>query len=260
MNDVSGLLTLAKAVVQGAARLLAADADGLRRVIAVELGGRETKLAADLMLDERLRTGLSASGLPMFTEESGATGDVSRGRCWVVDPLDGSVNYLRGSGPSAISVALCEDGVPVFGVLHSFQTGALSWGGPELGAWTNGAAITVSATARAADGTLCSGLPARFDTSNPTATAAYLSTLAGFAKLRMLGSAASSLLLVASGAADAYYEESIMLWDVAAGAALVRGAGGLVSLRGQGFEQPYAVVATNGRVSAGAIHHDQDPQ
>jgi myo-inositol-1(or 4)-monophosphatase len=252
MNETGELLTLAKDVVRAAAAALAAERGDTREILGVELGGRETKLAADRMLEARLLAGLATSGLPVLTEESGAVGDLAERFCWVVDPLDGSVNYLRGSGPSAISVALCDNGRPVIGVLQSIGSGRMSWGGPGLGAWTEGEPIAVSRIEDAERGILCTGFPARFDTRDGAALAGFAAGIARFAKIRMLGSAASSLLMVARGEADAYYEDHIMLWDVAAGAALVMGAGGHVTLTGGGLDQPYRVVATNARVTIGA--------
>ena len=250
MSELEELLGLARhAVTTAAATLARADHQKLKQVVAVELAGRETKIVADSKLEELLLAGLSGSRLPVLAEESGAVGDLGSGRCWAVDPLDGSVNYLRGSGPSAISVALCDQGEPLFGVLHNISSGQLSWGGPGFGAWTEGVPIRVSQTACAEDGILCSGFPARFDTRAPDALPAYFRILGRFAKVRMLGSAASSLLMVARGEVDAYYEERIMLWDVAGGVALVRGAGGQARLTGTGLQQPYDVAASNARVT-----------
>lgn len=252
MSDREPLLALARDAVRAAAeRIGGSGRQAGRQVVRVELEGRETKLAADQAAEETLLEKLAPSGLPTFSEESGATGDPRGGLCWVIDPLDGSVNYQRGTGPSAISVALCDAARPVFGVVFALASGQLSWGGPGLGAWTEGEPIAVSAIDRADAAILCSGIPARFDTG-ATALTRYVETLARFSKVRMLGSAACSLLMVARGEADGYVEDRIMLWDVAGGAAIVQGAGGRVSLEGAGYDAPYRVTASNGLVEVGA--------
>lgn len=253
MSEWEPLLSLARdAVRAAAARMSAGGRRQGREVVRIEMDGRETKLAADAMAEETLFERLASSRLPMFSEESGVVGDVGHGLCWVIDPLDGSVNYQRGTGPSAISVALCDAARPVFGVVFALASGRLSWGGPGLGAWTEGEPIAVSGVDRAGAALLCSGIPARFETQATAALTRYVETLARFSKVRMLGSAASSLLMVAGGEADGYFEDRIMLWDVAGGAAIVQGAGGRVTLEGAGYDAPYRVTATNGLIEVDA--------
>lgn len=255
MSEIAELLEFAKSAVRSAATGFFAHGHAyLGQVTATELGGKETKLVADVVLDHALRASFLRTELSLLSEESGLIKHNSEGGlCWVIDPLDGSVNYLRGVGPSAISVALCRNGQPVFGVLYGLNTRMLSWGGQGMGAWSEGRAIRVSATKRMEDGLICAGIPARFQTDNPDAVNAYWRMIVRFAKVRMLGSAASSLLLVAQGGADAYYEDQIMLWDVAAGLAIVEGAGGMFNIRRTGLLEPCRVLATNAQINFGGI-------
>jgi myo-inositol-1(or 4)-monophosphatase len=251
MNEHAELLEFAKnAVRSAAAEFQACGHDFLGQVRGTELGGRETKLVADAFLEDSLTNRLSETGLSLLSEESGL---IERGTendlRWVIDPLDGSVNYLRGSGPCAISVALCRNNQPVFGVLYTLNNQTLSWGGEGIGAWSGGDAIRVSTTKSAAEGLICAGIPARFRTNDQNALNSYFQLISRFAKVRMLGSAASSLLLVARGAADAYCEQQIMFWDVAAGLAIVQGAGGAFDVRQTGSVDPCTVLATNKQIS-----------
>lgn len=247
MSDLHELLELAKTTVVAAAATVAnADALQLKSVRRIELSGKETKLAADEVLEAAIVPRLMESGLPILSEESGITGVLDSGRYWVVDPLDGTVNFLRGAGPSAISVALCDAGTPAIGVIYRFDTQQLFWGGPGMGAWTGDRAIAVSTTERAEQGILCCGFPARFDADTMPE---YFATLRRFAKIRMLGSAACALLMVAGGQVDAYYEDRIMWWDVCAGIAIVRGAGGSVEFDAVAPNEPHRVVATNSRLA-----------
>lgn len=246
MSAEAELLEFAKSAVRSAAAdFFSHEHAYLGQVTATELGGKETRLVADAVLDHALRSSFLSTGISLLSEESGLVRHNSgSGLCWVIDPLDGSVNYLRGSGPSAISVALCRNGQPLLGVLYSLNTRMLSWGGQGIGAWSEGLAIRVSATKKMEDGLICAGIPARFKTDDQDTVNAYFRMIARFAKIRMLGSAASSLLLVAQGGADAYFEDQIMLWDVAAGLAIVEGAGGRVRMA------PAATVENSGRVVA----------
>jgi len=251
VNGQAELLEFAKnAVRSAAAGFFAHDHEYLGQITGTELGGKETKLVADAVLENALRSSFLRTGLSVLTEESGfIKQDSGNDLCWVIDPLDGSVNYLRRSGPSAISVALCSDGQPLLGILYSLDTRTLSWGGQEIGAWSEGRPIHVSTTKRLEEGLICAGIPARFKTDNQDTVNAYFALITRFSKVRMLGSAAISLLLVAQGGADAYFEDQIMLWDVAAGLAIVTGAGGVFYLRKTGLQGPCWVLASNSKLN-----------
>jgi myo-inositol-1(or 4)-monophosphatase len=228
MNETIELLDFTKRVVEdAAANFFSRSRHYLSQVSGIELGGREVKLVADAVLEESLLKKLRPTGLSILSEETGLIRQSADGELlWVIDPLDGSVNYLRGIGPSAVSVALYRGNSPVFGVLYRLDNKSLSWGGREVGAWSNGEAIRVSGESRIDRAIICTGIPARFRAKDPVQVDKYFRLIAQFAKVRMIGSAASSLLMVARGAADAYFEDQIMLWDVAAGLAIIEGAGG----------------------------------
>jgi myo-inositol-1(or 4)-monophosphatase len=93
------------------------------------------------------------------------------------------------------------------------------------------------------------------------AVEAFATTMSSFGKIRMIGAAAASLWLVATGAADVYAEHNIMFWDVAAGLALVNGAGGTFQIEGVDmsehvFSEPCTVVASNGKFDASVSMFD----
>lgn len=252
MSDEAELLAFAKTAVADAAKAIdVRDGASLRQVVGTNFGGRETKLVADAVLEEALLEKFARTGLPVLSEESGLL-DTGRGdRCWVIDPLDGTVNFLRHAGPSAVSVALCRLGRPLFGVLYSLTDHELSWGGAHIGAWCAGRPIGVSTTPDAGQAVVCGGIPTRFACEDGLTVAAYFGRIASFSKVRMLGSAASALLMVAKGETDAYYEEQIMLWDVAGGVAIVEGAGGWSDLSGSDMAAPHVVFASNGLIQLG---------
>lgn len=252
MHPQSELLDFAKHAVKSAAtEFFSYDKIYLSQITDKQLSGRETKLVADKVLEDALQRRFIPSGLTLFTEETGiiSQGAGIDGLSWVIDPLDGTINYLRGTGPSMISVGLCIKGIPVFGVLYDLATKHMSWGGKNLGAWTEGQPIRVSAEKQISSSLICTGIPARFRTDTASGTNAYFSKILKFAKVRMIGSAASSLLLVANGAADAYFEDQIMFWDVAAGLAIVQGGGGQYDIQQPNFQAPCKVIATNGLIN-----------
>jgi myo-inositol-1(or 4)-monophosphatase len=135
--------------------------------------------------------------------------------------------------------------MPVFGVIGEYPSRKVAWGGRSLGAFVQGLPIRVSTVADKSKAVLCTGFPSRFDFSAESAAGFFdLTNLYG--KVRMLGAASLSLLQVARGSADAYAERDIMIWDVAAGLALVEGAGGRVRVAAGRHENSLNVVANNG--------------
>jgi myo-inositol-1(or 4)-monophosphatase len=164
--------------------------------------------------------------LPVFGEEGGGVrGDVG----WLVDPLDGTANFLHGFPAVGVSVALVEHGVPVVGVVHAPLLGTTYTAYRGAGAFSNGEQITVSE--RDAERAICAtGFPFRakadrLDEYLPVFEAA----LRRFEDLRRAGSASLDLAWTAAGVFDGYFEQALGPWDVAAGALLVRETGGVVT-------------------------------
>lgn len=248
--DISSLLETAKSVVRNAAAALeAADRSRVGSVIDRLIDEREVKVVADTFLECMLLEGLAATGIPVLSEETEDSHRQSTdGRLWIVDPLDGSFNFTRRLGPSMICLALWDSGAPVFGVLYDLSAKRLSWGGRGIPSHDDDGPLLVSDEEALSRSAVCTGFPARFPATDTHAIGDYMSHILAFGKVRMIGSAAASLLLVARGAADAYFERQIMVWDVAAGLAIIEGAGGAIDLRMSHFHEPCAVVATNGRV------------
>jgi myo-inositol-1(or 4)-monophosphatase len=249
MQPLDEWLQLARSAASRAGARLAGFADAQKRYIHSRDNAREVKAVADVVLERDILQALAPAGLPILSEEAGliAGRDDSQYR-FIVDPLDGTFNFVKGLGPSAVCLALWQGERPCFGVVYSLADRRLYWGGPELGAYADGAPIRVSDTARLEHASLCTGFPVRFDFSSAAAAGRFMAAAGRYAKVRMPGSAAASLLHVACGAADAYAEENIMLWDVAAGLAIVAGAGGTIAIRRSGGEWCYSVAASNGHL------------
>jgi myo-inositol-1(or 4)-monophosphatase len=193
-----------------------------------EAGGREVKLDLDRQLSELLINNLQRDGVQVISEESEESHAITDDVVWIIDPLDGSFNYLRNAGPSAICCALLEKNSPVLGVIFDLSSNQLYWGGPTFGSFCNDSPLTVSRQRQLSSALVYTGLPSRMEISAAHSLDALTHLLRHAQKVRMIGSAAISLAKVASGIGDVYSETSIMPWDVAAGVALVEGAGGLV--------------------------------
>jgi myo-inositol-1(or 4)-monophosphatase len=190
-----------------------------------------------------------APSLPVFGEEGGGVrGDVG----WLVDPLDGTANFLHGFPAVGVSVALVQLGVPVVGVVHAPLLGITYSASRGGGAFADGERMTVSE--RDAEHAICAtGFPFRvkadrLDEYLPVFEAA----LRRFEDLRRAGSASLDLAWTAAGVFDGYFEQALGPWDVAAGALLVREAGGAVT-DWSGDEEAWL---TSGDIVAGppAVH------
>lgn len=212
---------------------------------------REMKSVSDRILEDVIVARLRATGLDILSEEAGQVVSGGGGELrWVVDPLDGTVNFLRGLAPCAVSLALCRGDLPVLGVIGEFPSGKLAWGVVGQGAFLAGLPIRVSAIADRKQAVVCAGFPSRFE-FDAKGLNWIASTLAPYAKVRMLGAASLSLLQIAKGAAEVYTERDIMIWDVAAGLAILKGAGGTFTMAEGRCADSYNVFASNGLILSG---------
>jgi myo-inositol-1(or 4)-monophosphatase len=223
--------------------LLAAGGSGA----VVEDLARDIKLAADRDAEECIAKILRQhSDFAMLTEEQGllAARGRSTGLRWIIDPLDGSINFLKGIPFCCVSVALWRGQEPLLGVIYDFHRGELFTGRVGDGAWLNGKSIQASSTRGIGKAILCTGFPASTDfASAPLLT--LVEQVRHYKKVRLLGSAALSLAYVAAGRADAYFERDIKIWDVAAGLALVRAAGGVTAWTDSPVAHAVTVYAGN---------------
>jgi myo-inositol-1(or 4)-monophosphatase len=184
--------------------------------------------------------------IPVLGEE-GITGDMNAEYRWVVDPIDGTVNYFFGMPHAAVSIALEQNGKSVVGVIFDPFTDEI-WttikGGPTR---LNGKIVRVSQRGRLEDAVIAIGFSKSKESLDKSIP--HLNRLARRAKkIRIMGSAALELAYVASGRLDAYIERRINLWDVAAGSLLVENAGGEFFTLPAPGKYRYAMCADNGKL------------
>ena len=168
------------------------------------------------------------SSLPILAEESGKSGDLDE-FFWVVDPLDGTSNFLNNIPISCVSISLMHGLTPVLGAIFDFNNSDLYYAHKESKAYVNNMEISVSSPNLKKESTLVTGIPAR-DNYSDQEFKDMISDFQSWKKIRMIGSAAMASVYVASGKAEAYKENGIFLWDIAAGAAIVEAAGGKISI------------------------------
>ena len=226
VDIISQYVGVAVEAVQGAAKELLDTRERIGRQIGCEEGGREVKLLADEVANTLIAKQLQSTGLSILSEETGFLKGLSDSCLqWVVDPLDGSVNYLRGIDYCAVSVALCDGEKPIAGIIYDLNKNRLVQGIVGRGAMAAGKVISPSCCSELSKAILATGFPARMKFDEDT-LCGYVKHMLKFQKVRMFGSAVQSCLAVADGRVDGYFEQDIMLWDVAAGLAVIEAAGG----------------------------------
>lgn len=221
-------LALAKTAAQEAGAALRQAFSQSKTILSEQ--GRDIKLQADQDAEKIILKHLQQSRFPVLAEESGEHGEIAATLpCWVVDPLDGTMNFSRAVSLCCVSIALTRGEQPLLGVVYHFMEDDLYVGAPGYGAWWNDRPMQVNNICDSTKGVLSTGFPSQFNFEGPELED-MMANLRRFKKIRMIGSAALSLAYVASGRFDAYAEDSIMFWDVAAGLALVEAAGGAIAV------------------------------
>lgn len=191
--------------------------------------GRDLKLQLDIDTENIIKDYLiSNSSYSILGEETGLS-DKLEEFYWVIDPLDGTSNFLREIPISCVSIALMHDLVPVLGVIYDFNHEELYFGHQQSKAFINDQEIHVSSLTLKNESTLVTGIPAKTHYSDDEFNK-MISAFQAWKKIRMIGSAAMAAAYVAAGKAETYQEDGIFLWDVAAGAAIVNAAGGRASI------------------------------
>lgn len=222
-------LELAVRAAQAAGECLRDAATRPRKVLS-EIG-RDIKLQADQDAEARILEVLKTSPYPILAEESGEHGmEGCNGPAWIVDPLDGTLNFNRGVPICCTSIALAQGEDLLLGLIYDFNRDELFTGIAGEGAWLNGAPMRVSDVNEPGKAILTTGFPTNRDYADDSLLE-FVQYIQRFKKVRLLGSAALMLAYVACGRFEAYAEDDIMFWDVAGGAALVLAAGGYVEMR-----------------------------
>jgi myo-inositol-1(or 4)-monophosphatase len=204
-----------------------------RKIIATDL---ETKSnasfvtyvdkTAEKMIVEALKKILPAAG---FVTEEGTAGNSGEELLWIIDPLDGTTNYIHGIYPSSVSIGLAQKEEMILGVVYEIGQQEMFYAWKGSPAFLNGTEIRVSKSVHSVETLIGTGFP-YYDFDRIKKYIAALDELMKKTRgLRRLGSAAVDLSYVAAGRFDAFFEHALQAWDVAAGAFIVQQAGGIVT-------------------------------
>ena len=250
----SATINVMEAAARKAARGLIRDFGEVENLQVSRKGPADFVTEADRRAERILRAELAKArpGFGFLMEESGATEGEDTRRRWIVDPLDGTTNFLHGIPHFAISIGLEEDGAMVAGVVYEPLRDELFWAEKGVGCYLNRRRLRVSSRRRLADAVLATGIPFKGRAGKHAFLATVERAIDNTAGIRRLGSAALDLAYVAAGRYDGFWEFGLSPWDVAAGIVLVREAGGFVTdISGRSATiDDASVVAANDRLHA----------
>jgi myo-inositol-1(or 4)-monophosphatase len=196
-----------------------------------KLGVADMFTEADLRAEATVRAALMAAEprYGFLGEEGGLEPGSDPDHVWIVDPLDGTANFLTGSPLFAVNIALARDGEVIAGVTHVPCLGETFWAETGAGAWCNDAPIRISQRATLAEAVIAVGIPFATKPLHEQFVAEMTRLTRRVTGIRRLGAGAIDMAWVGCGRHDAYWEQCVSAWDMAAGAVIVREAGGLVT-------------------------------
>jgi myo-inositol-1(or 4)-monophosphatase len=248
-------MTVIMNAARKAGRSLARDFGEVEQLQVSLKGPANFVSAADMRAEKILFEELSKArhGYGFLMEERGIVEGPDKSHRWIVDPLDGTTNFLHGSPHFAISIALEREGELVAGLIYNPANGEYFAAEKGKGAYLNDQRrLRVAARAGLENAVVVTGIPHRGKPGHDLALKELRSVMAACAGIRRTGSASLDLAWVAAGRFDGYWERNISAWDMAAGIVILREAGGFVSdLRGgQEMFQAGEILAGNEAIHA----------
>lgn len=245
---MSDYLTIAEKAAREAGALLRENFG--RELHVNEMLEHDIKLEMDVR-SQKLIGGILLGAFPSHSllgeEDDGILGNPSSEFQWIVDPIDGTVNYFYGIPHFCVSIALRQGQEMIAGVIYDPMLDELFATGPGAPPTRNGMPIRVSSRSSLGESIITVG----FSKTNESLEAGFdrFKRIAKrVRKTRILGSAALGMAYIACGRLDAYLEEAVSLWDVAAGELLIQRAGGSVVRFARPGSAKFGVISSNGRV------------
>ncbi|MCA6298799.1 MAG: inositol monophosphatase [Phenylobacterium sp.] len=231
MSTPSALLKVMSDAARKAARGLNRDFGELAELQVSRKGAADFVSAADIKAEESLFESLSKArpGYSFLGEERGLIEGTDKTHTWIVDPLDGTTNFLHAIPHFAINIALQREGVVVAAVTYNPVANELFWAEKGKGAFVNDRRLRVAARQRLDESVLATGIPFLGHGQHARFLKELHQISQRVAGVRRFGAAALDLAWVAAGRMDGFWERDLSAWDLAAGLLLVTEAGGKVT-------------------------------
>ncbi|MCA6249922.1 MAG: inositol monophosphatase [Phenylobacterium sp.] len=231
MSTQSALLKVMSDAARKAARGLNRDFGELAELQVSRKGAADFVSAADLKAEQAIFESLSKArpGYSFLGEERGLIEGTDKTHTWIVDPLDGTTNFLHAIPHFAINIALQREGVVVAAVTYNPVSNDLFWAEKGKGAFVNDRRLRVAARQRLDESVLATGIPFLGHGQHARFLKELHQISQRVAGVRRFGAAALDLAWVAAGRMDGFWERDLNAWDLAAGVLLVTEAGGKVT-------------------------------
>lgn len=254
LMDFVLLMDQALKVTGGAAQFIKSQA-GKVEAASIEVKSRNSLVSyvdkeAEQILVKGLREIIPSAG---FITEEATVDQITSEFTWVIDPLDGTTNFLQQIPVYSVSVGLLHHDEIVMGIVADIEQNDVYYAWRGGGAWRNGESIHVSECTDVSDSVVATGFPYASRDVLPQLTATFDYFLKNARGIRRLGSAAIDLVYVACGRFDAYYETSLNPWDIAGGIIIVQEAGGVIS----DFKNGNTMLQNGQVIAAPKILHEQ---
>jgi myo-inositol-1(or 4)-monophosphatase len=254
MATRSAIINVMAKAADKAARSLKRDFGEVSQLQVSHKGPGDFVTNADLKSERTLRDELQKArpNFGFLMEETGEVKGSDPDHRWIVDPLDGTTNFLHGLPHFAISIALEQKGEIIAGLVYDPAKDELFWAEKGQGAFCNDRRMRVSGRKHLPESLLSTGIPFIGHGDRPRFIRQLDAAMRETSGVRRLGAAALDLAYVAAGRYEGFWEEGLHIWDMAAGILLVKEAGGYVSdmKGGQTMLQSESVLATNGTLHA----------
>ena len=227
----SALMTMMYAAARKAGRSLARDFGEVEHLQVSMKGPSNFVSAADTRAEQIIYEELSKArhGYGFLMEERGIVEGPDKTHVWIVDPLDGTTNFLHSIPHFAISIALQREGELVAGLIFNPANGDLFTAEKGKGAFLNDRRIRVAARSRLEDCVVVTGIPHRGRPGHEDYIRQLSAVMPSVSGIRRSGAASLDLAWVAAGRYDAYWETGLKAWDLAAGIVILREAGGFAA-------------------------------
>jgi len=227
----SAILNVMMGAARKAGRGMVRDFGEVEKLQVSMKGTSDFVTSADTKAEKLLRQELQKArpGYGFLLEEGGEIGGDDKSHRWIVDPIDGTTNFIHGIPHFAVSIGLERDGEIIAGVVYEPLTDSMFHGEKGQGAFLNEWRLRVSARRKLEEAVITTGIPHRGRPGHDVFIKELVAVMENTAGVRRFGSASLDLAYVAAGRCDGYWERAIQPWDMAAGLVLVKEAGGYVS-------------------------------
>jgi myo-inositol-1(or 4)-monophosphatase len=254
MATRSAVINVMAKAADKAARSLKRDFGEVSQLQVSQKGPGDFVTNADLKSEKTLREELQKArpNFGFLMEESGEVKGSDPDHRWIVDPLDGTTNFMHGLPHFAISIALEQKGEIIAGLVYDPAKEELFWAEKGQGAYCNDRRMRVSGRKHLPESLLATGIPFIGHGDHPRFLKQIDAAMRETSGVRRFGAAALDLAYVAAGRYEGFWEEDLSSWDIAAGILLVKESGGYVSdmQGGQTMLQSGSLLATNGTLHA----------